>query len=156
MLSLRSDSDAIRHTKRIACQSMRYINILSRHRQTPYNVISLIYLETSMVCVRCGNQTNRTKAAKYCNPCKVIMPKIQNWARNQLVSAALAGKVDYPYKHPCKYCGNQASIWEHRDYSAPTVVDYVCASCNCKAGPAMFNPPDTIDTRPTSSGRARM
>ncbi len=37
---------------------------------------------------------------------------------------------------PCVDCGVRATDWEHRDYSAPLVVEPVCRSCNCLRGAA--------------------
>lgn len=36
----------------------------------------------------------------------------------------------------CVDCGNRATLYEHRDYSEPLVVDPVCRRCNIKRGPA--------------------
>lgn len=44
--------------------------------------------------------------------------------------AALAG-------HRCADCGEDATIYEHRDYERPLDVVPMCASCNVKRGPAV-------------------
>ena len=36
----------------------------------------------------------------------------------------------------CVDCGNEATCWEHRDYSRPLDVDPICQSCNVRRGPA--------------------
>lgn len=46
---------------------------------------------------------------------------------------------------PCIDCGGRATIYEHRDYTAPLQVDPTCDPCNVRRGPAPLDPEWVID-----------
>jgi hypothetical protein len=50
--------------------------------------------------------------------------------------AVMSGALRPAPAYYCVDCGNQASEYDHRDYTKPLDVDPVCHRCNLLRGPA--------------------
>jgi hypothetical protein len=47
------------------------------------------------------------------------------------------GVLPKPSTLACTDCGDPASVYDHRFYSSPLLVQPVCVSCNYKRGPSL-------------------
>lgn len=59
---------------------------------------------------------------------------------HKIVSAAIRrGEIAPPSEYQCVDCSEQATEYDHRDYSRPFDVDPVCHACNWRRGEAENN-----------------
>lgn len=61
----------------------------------------------------------------------------QREAHYQVARAIRKGEIAHPSAFPCADCGGLAKEYDHRDYSAPLVVEPVCRGCNARRGRAV-------------------
>jgi predicted nucleic acid-binding Zn ribbon protein len=47
------------------------------------------------------------------------------------------GELQPPYSFSCVDCGNDAEVYDHRDYLKPLDVHPVCRGCNVRRGSAI-------------------
>lgn len=55
-------------------------------------------------------------------------------AHRTVRAAVLRGDLTDPRQLQCTDCGRSATRYDHRDYTAPLLVEPVCHRCNCRRG----------------------
>lgn len=91
---------------------------------------------STFFCRLCLGEFPGSLQRQLCIPCAQAQRKACLRARGLLVGAILAGKVPRLWGRQCVDCGDDATVYEHRDYSRPLDVQPVCRGCNTKRGPA--------------------
>lgn len=90
----------------------------------------------------------------------VNMERLRRSARGRVRLAVNRGDLPKANALICVDCGNQAQVWDHRDYTKPLDVDAVCKRCDSLRGagiPLPGSPDMDIEwiTRPTIERRWR-
>ena len=84
-------------------------------------------------CTGCGEMAVKaTGLRRYCAACTPIVRHIQSDVRGILVLANAPKPIG-----ECVDCGAPAAHRDHRLYSYPLQVDFVCSGCNGRRGPAL-------------------
>ncbi len=90
-------------------------------------------------CESCGEleqcRQDQLAAKRYCGDCKKALDKISPTVRRALHGMRLPPASTYT----CIDCGEQAAVWEHRNYDRPHEVVATCHPCNKFRGPAKFS-----------------
>ena len=84
-------------------------------------------------CAVCGKRINGFRINHYCVACMPYVQRIQFEVGRKMASAGLPSAAG----NKCVDCGKPATARDHRYYSAPLEVEYVCTYCNMKRGPAL-------------------
>lgn len=79
------------------------------------------------LCAACGEQPARIH---YCADCSPIVQRVQKDAITAL------GRAPLNHQYKCVDCGRGGQCRDHRHYSKPLAVDWVCRTCNKLRGPA--------------------
>lgn len=58
------------------------------------------------------------------------------YAKMEVFKAVRSGRLKKAAEKTCADCGDRASVYDHRDYRKPLVVEAVCRSCNHRRGAA--------------------
>lgn len=89
-------------------------------------------------CVTClGLFRVRHKSDKRsCVECEGLRDDAKRRCSNQIRHAQKKGLLVKPATLKCADCGEQAEMYDHRDYSKPLEVEPVCRRCNMERGPA--------------------
>lgn len=89
------------------------------------------------LCYQCQEWffTAATTRTKFCEKCKPIWMMARSRASTAVAKAVKAGQLKHPSQFICT-CGNDAAVYDHRDYSRPLEVEPVCDPCNSKRGRA--------------------
>jgi hypothetical protein len=90
------------------------------------------------ICRVCNYEiVDRHHAAKLCFPCADHSKNGGYKAHQQVKKAVASGILATVRELKCLDCGNQAEIYDHKDYNKPLEVEPVCRSCNNKRGSAI-------------------
>lgn len=75
---------------------------------------------------------------------------MSNLVCHRIVSIAIRhGFLAPAYEHDCVDCGQQATVYDHRDYNKPLEVEPVCRACNKRRGAAVeFKPVESNGRQP--------
>ena len=90
------------------------------------------------LCRVCSHEIlDRHHAAKLCFPCADHAKNGGFKAHRQVKKAITSGILVSVKELKCLDCGNQAEIYDHKDYNKPLEVEPVCRSCNRIRGSAI-------------------
>lgn len=103
----------------------------------------LVWLKTC----ECGRQEWTGMSRRHCNACRKArnssLQAIRGQAHRAVAAAIKRGELPRlsRYREPssgvdCVDCGQEARVYDHRDYSRPLDVEPVCFYCNRERGPA--------------------
>jgi ribosomal protein S27E len=89
-------------------------------------------------CRVCANEiVDRHHAAKLCFSCADHSKNGGFKAHRKVKKAIELGILASVKDLKCLDCGNQAEIYDHKDYNKPLEVEPVCRSCNRNRGSAI-------------------
>lgn len=93
-------------------------------------------------CIDCGH-TYWAITSKWCDVCTLANYVYRKFGAGQAAASAAVnreiryGRMVPPDFFDCVDCGNQATVYEHRDYNKPLEVVPTCRPCNGKRGYAI-------------------
>ncbi len=95
--------------------------------------------DTTLTCHHCAQEfTGDARNSRYCQPCKLLSKRARERAYTIMNKAIYSAQIPWPRTLPCADCGQPASLYDHRDYRQPLLVEPVCRKCNWHRGPAEF------------------